>query len=412
LNVGRSRLSDRWGAGLSALGVLLIASTAAGQASATEQRLTGEHGLWVSHEDDRVTVRWVTRHEMPGLLEALNDGRPIARVTTEAGFAHRAEFKTDRATDVLLRYGAAEDPDDRHETVVSLRTPRRPPVAVSGVDSLYVLGDTHGEYDALLQGLASAGLIDGDLGWTGGRSHVAFAGDLTGRGPDVLGLLWLVYRLEREAAAAGGAIHVLLGNHEVMVLLGDLRYVHPKEMRVARLHQAAYDHMFNARTSILGRWLASKPALIRVDRALIAHGGLGNRYADYDLVEFDDTLRTYVGEKLFERWADTTRFRAMDSATFQRRDDFFWHPESVFWHRAFVQSDTASALLVKVLDRMDSDLLVVGHTRVARVQARYDGRLIAAHTPQDGAELLLLVRRRDGYDRVRVTATGNEPLRP
>lgn len=392
--------------GLTALGV--AAGSAAAPATGDAWRTAGEHGLWVHLDGRSVVVNWITPQAERGVLEAFHGDRRLAHARTRAGFAHRAAFRHRGADEIALRYGALDDPDDRHETTISLRAPTRPPTAVTAVDSLFVLGDTHGEYDALVEGLQAAGLVDHALRWTGGRSHLVFAGDLTDRGPDVLGLLWLVYRLEREAAAAGGAVHIVLGNHEIMVLLGDERYVHPKERQIAELHGTSYQGMFDVRASILGRWLASRPGLLRVDRVLIAHGGLGDLYSGYSLTEFEDSLRTYVGEELFARWSDTTWVVPMDSATFQRRDDFFWHPDSAFWHRDYVQTDTADAVLERVLGRMESDVLVVGHTRVAAIGAGYDGRVIAAHTPRHGAELLLLVRAADGYERYRISAAGRE----
>jgi hypothetical protein len=385
-----------------------LSASAAAQETNASWRLGGEHGLWVRHDGGRVTVSWITPESTRGALEAFAGDRRIARARTRAGVAHRATFRARGADEVLLRYGSLDRPDDMHETTIFLGQPQRPAVSVTGVDSLYVLGDTHGEYDALVDGLQAAGLVDEALRWTGGRRHLVFAGDLVDRGPDVLALLWLVYRLEREAAAAGGGVHVVLGNHEVMVMLGDTRYVHPKELHVAELYGAGYQAMFDVRTSVLGRWLASRPGLIRVDRALIAHGGLGELYASYDLVEYDDSLATYVGEELFARWTDTSWMPPVDSAALHRRDDFFWHDDSAFWHREYVQTNTAGDLLDRVLARMDSDVLVVGHTPVRTIAPAYDGRLIAAHSPRHGAELLLLVRRPDGYDRYRVSAEGHE----
>jgi hypothetical protein len=414
--VARSRRSDRTrGAAIILAAVALAACAPAGTPAQSPARspdpgwrLDGEHGLWVSHGGGQVVVRWTTTESRRGTLEAFSGDQRIARARTRAGLAHRASFRARGADEIVLRYGALDHPDDQHETLVVLRPPARGPVAITGVDSLYVLGDTHGEYDALVEGLRAARLVDKDLRWSGGRRHVAFAGDLVDRGPDVLALLWLVKRLQREAAAAGGGVHVTLGNHEVMVMLGDLRYVHPKELYVAALHGAGYREMFDVRTSILGRWLASRPGLIRVDRALIAHGGLGERYARYGLQEYEDSLAAYTAEELFVRWSDRSWAPPLDSAALARRDDFFWDDDSAFWHRAFVQTTTAGPLLDRVLARMDSDLLVVGHTPVRSIAVGYDGRLIAAHSPRHGAELLLLVRRPHGYDRYRVTVDGHE----
>lgn len=380
-----------------------------------EIRVAGEHGLRVQLAGDSVVVGWITPAAGRGVLEVLAaagpvDRRAVARIETPSSFAHRAAFYPAGSTDLVLRYGALERPGNMTETFVSLRPPTRPAVSITGVDSLYVVGDTHGELDALSTGLRAAGLIDDATRWTGGSRHLVFAGDLTDRGPDVMGLLWMVYRLEREAAAAGGAVHVVLGNHELMVLMGDLRYVHPKELHIAALHGVGYDRMFDVRESILGRWLASKPGIIRVDRALIAHGGLGARYADYGLTEYDDSLRAFTGEELFARWADLSYIPPIDSLAAARRDDFFWHPDSPYWHREFVQTDTVGTLLEQVLHRMESDVFVVAHTGVPAMEARYDGRVIPIHTPRHGAELLLLVRDRDRYARYRISEAGHEPF--
>jgi hypothetical protein len=387
----------------------LAACTARAQ-NASEHRVAGEHGLWVRVQGDSVLASWITPAAVAGVLEARTEEGRIARVRTPVGFTHTAAFRPGDATAVTLAYGSAESGQPPHRTEISLLTPERPPVVVTGVDSLYVVGDTHGYYDALVEGLQAAGLIDDELRWSGGQRHLVLAGDLTDRGPDVLGLLWLVYRLEREAEADGGGVHVVLGNHEIMVMMGDLRYVHPKELHIADLYEVGYDRMFDVRSSILGRWLASKPGLMRVDGVLIAHGGLGERYAGYSLQEYEDTLRTFTGEELFARWADLSYIPPLDSLAAAQRDDFFWHRDSAFWHREYVQTDTVADLLGRVLDRMESEVFVVGHTPVNEIEPRYDGRLIPAHTPSHGAELLLLVREEDRYRRYRVSARGHEPF--
>src|SRR6185295_18454285 len=107
-------------------------------------------------------------------------------------------------------------------------------------DSLYVVGDIHGERQSLLRLLANAGLTDRSGAWIGGRRHVVFVGDFFDRGTEATGVLWLLYRLEHEAAAAGGSADVVLGNHEIMIFTDDLRYVTPKERMVAALHRTTY----------------------------------------------------------------------------------------------------------------------------------------------------------------------------
>src|SRR5438045_2562428 len=92
-----------------------------------------------------------------------------------------------------------------------------------GVDRIVAVGDVHGAYDRYLEILRVAGVTDADGHWTGGRTHFVQVGDIVDRGDDSRKALDLVRRLDREAQAAGGRAHVLLGNHEVARMLGDLR---------------------------------------------------------------------------------------------------------------------------------------------------------------------------------------------
>lgn len=387
-----------------ALSGALIAAAAPRQ----DARVDGEYGLSVRFAGDSLVVQWLTSAEVPGSLR-VESGSRVDSFTTPGARAHRVALPRPRRDSVMLQYGSTVH-GSNVRTPVFLNPPRRPPATVPAADSIYVVGDTHGDFDTLVAGLQRAGLIDRGLHWTGGRKHLVFAGDLTDRGPDVTRLLWFVYALERAAARRGGRVHVVLGNHETMVMLGDLRYVHQKEQQLAQLHGIGYYRIFDPRHSILGRWLVSKPALIRIGRVAITHGGVTPEYAHGGVRSLDETLARYTGEDLFYYWADTTAVIPIDSASYVARENFFWSSRSVFWHRAYVQSDTTTAELVTALDQLDADVLVVGHTAVPVISALHDGRLLAVHTARHGGELLLLVRDRNTMRRYRITESGTEPF--
>ncbi len=181
----------------------------------------------------------------------------------------------------------------------------------SGVERVVAIGDVHGAYEQLVALLQRADLVDGELRWNAGKTHLVFTGDLLDRGPGERKVLDLVMRLEDEAAAAGGQVHVLLGNHEVLNLIGDLRYVpavgfasfadlEPPGTREAALSRftregagaeaspAETGKMFEelyppgyfgrraafAPTGKYGAWLLTKPALIVINDVAFVHGGL------------------------------------------------------------------------------------------------------------------------------------------
>lgn len=366
-----------------------------------EPRFDGEYGLWVQDDGDSLSVRWITSQRGPGSLTVMVKGKTVLDTVTAEAFAHAVSLERPGKGPVSLRYGSRSDPGDRHETTLYLPSPgRRARATFDGVDSLYVVGDVHGEYERLLRLLGNAGLTDGEGRWTGGRRHLVLLGDLFDRGPDVTRLLWWIYGLERQAEAAGGRVHVVLGNHEVMAMTDDLRYVSAKESLLARRHGTTYPRLFDARTSVLGKWLASRPGLVRIGPILLAHGGVGPDYLEYSVQAFNDSLYAFMHEPLFHYLSDSTvTVPPMDSLDLARRLDFFFEEGSVFWYRDYVQTDTLATLLEKVLDRHDSERHVVGHTPVARVEERYGGDLVAVDLEEAASELLLLVlgeKRGDG----------------
>ncbi|WP_420635914.1 metallophosphoesterase [Candidatus Palauibacter sp.] len=384
----------------------------------TAWRFEGEYGLYIGLDSAGLEVRWLTEEPAPGLGRAIVDGRVVDEQRTARSDTHEARLSVD-APVVTIEYGA-DGADRLHRTEIRLGPPPRPAVDLPGSDSVFVFGDVHGEFDRVLQLLARAGLIDAELRWTGGHATLALLGDLFDRGNDVTRLLWFVYRLEREAEAAGGRVLTLLGNHEAMVMSGDLRYVSPKEAGIAERHDMSYQKLFDPATSILGRWLAGKPGLARLGDLLLAHGGVSPPYLEYSVQSYQDTLGTFISEPLFTGWhapaflEEFPRATSLDSAQVYRRYEFFFAPESVLWYRDLVLTDTLGAHLDAVLDHFGADVHVVGHTPVRTIRQSYGGRLIAVDLLDAAAEMLLLARRPGGgWNRFAVGFAGDpRPLGP
>jgi hypothetical protein len=82
---------------------------------------------------------------------------------------------------------------------------------------IYIIGDIHGQLRRLLHLLQDAHLINHKYAWTGGAATLWFLGDFVDRGPDGIEVINLVMRLQGEAAAAGGQVASLLGNHEMLI---------------------------------------------------------------------------------------------------------------------------------------------------------------------------------------------------
>jgi hypothetical protein len=92
-------------------------------------------------------------------------------------------------------------------------------------EAVVAIGDVHGDFDDFVIILQRAGLIDPQHHWSGGQTTFVQVGDLLDRGPKPREVMDLVISLEKEAPKAGGRVISLLGNHEMMNIMGDLRYV-------------------------------------------------------------------------------------------------------------------------------------------------------------------------------------------
>ena len=198
----------------------------------------------------------------------------------------------------------------------------------SDVKRIVAVSDIHGAYDAMVSTFQESGVIDDILSWSGTETHLVITGDLLDRGPDSRRVMDLIMRLEREAARAGGQVHQLLGNHEVMNLIGDLPYVSDAEyaafsddeseeereqwfQRFWRSQPADADEQtvrsaFDAKAppgffghrralrhdGTYGKWLLEKPLMIVINDTAFVHGGVPPYVAEHGLAGVNGTLKT------------------------------------------------------------------------------------------------------------------------
>lgn len=135
------------------------------------------------------------------------------------------------------------------------------------------MGDVHGCRDALSRLLRDAGVIAGDERWAGSDARVWLVGDLTDRGPDGIGAIDLVRRLERES---DGAVGCLLGNHEVLLLAAHRFGVEetsiPGESFYALWRRnGGLDADLRSLTAEHVAWLVERPPLVLERDTLLLH---------------------------------------------------------------------------------------------------------------------------------------------
>lgn len=252
------------------------------------------------------------------------------------------------------------------------------PAVYRDVNRLFAVSDIHGEYEHLVAILKEGGVIDDNLDWKWGNGHLVIVGDIFDRGDKVTECLWLIYRLEQEALAQGGMVHTLLGNHEMMVLRGDDRYIHEKYLKgIARKSRIRHQDLYGPDMA-LGRWLRSKSVALKINEILFVHGGLSPMVVDSGLT-LDDLNRTVRSgiDMLSSRLAFTPQVK------------FLLGSLGPIWYRGYHYEmenrypQTTAADIDRILAHFDVKAVVVGHTEQDSLIGLYDNRVIAIDVAVD-----------------------------
>jgi len=166
--------------------------------------------------------------------------------------------------------------DNTHKTQFSVPirySYPRSQLRYSTSEKVMAISDIEGNFDVAVNLLTANGVIDSSLNWKFGKGHLVLIGDMVDRGTNVVPTLWLLYKLEAEAEKAGGKLHYVLGNHERYLLDGRTKSVAKKYFGTYRATKMSQRQLWSEET-VLGRWMRTKPVLIKINDVLYVHGGI------------------------------------------------------------------------------------------------------------------------------------------
>lgn len=230
-------------------------------------------------------------------------------------------------------------------------------------ERIVAIGDIHGDVAAAKKALALGGAIDAQDKWSGGTLVVVQTGDQLDRGDDEPQILELFERLAGEAKAAGGAVHALSGNHEIMNVQGDYRYVtedgfhdyqgsRAEGERAQLLNRAPSEQRGRAAAFLPGGAvalrLAQRPVVIQVGDNVFVHGGVLETHVRYGLSRINHEVEAWMKGP-----ADAPAPASVNGE------------QSLIWSRAYsdgIPYADKCAELGRVLDALSAKRMVVGHT--------------------------------------------------
>lgn len=200
--------------------------------------------------------------------------------------------------------------------------------------AVWAFSDPHGVTSAFSAALQAAGLIDGEGHWCApAGTALVGCGDYIDRGGDIRGMVTLLQRLHREAAAAGSAVHLARGNHEALPLMirdghhewldtwleyggeatlqafGCAGDVATDPVRLVAAMEACAPDLFS--------WLASLPEAVRWRDILFVHGGL---VPDHELADLGTSTdeHIWIRSGFFDADWDDSGFDAYRAAGIDR----------------------------------------------------------------------------------------------
>lgn len=278
----------------------------------------------------------------------------------------------------------------------------------TGVERIIAIADLHGDYDRYFEVMQSAGLINKKGKWTGGTTHLVQTGDITDRGPDSRKIIDHLNKLAKRARKKGGYIHMLIGNHEAMNVIGDLRYVSDGEYQAfttknsERLQELQWQRQLEwmksntpdfdtldiesvyadwkkqvplgwvehrqawAMTGPYGKWVKDNQVAVQINDTIFLHGGISQKYCKFSL------------ESLTEQ--AIAAMENFDPSVTSIIDD----PLGPLWYRGYAQenvSDVYIQTLDNILERYGAKRIVVGHSPTGGVVwPRFNQRIILNDT--------------------------------
>lgn len=237
-------------------------------------------------------------------------------------------------------------------------------------EKLIAISDIEGNFVTFRDFLINNKVINPDNQWIFGAGHLVLAGDFFDRGLNVTECLWFIYHLEQEAVKNGGYVHFILGNHEIMNMNDDIRYVRNKYFDNSRLMNEDYKDLYKQNTE-LGRWLETKNIIEKIGNYLFLHGGISEELnmLNPEIEDINTKSRNYYYSSKAARQSGDT----LVSTVFRSKS-------SPFWYRGYVQETIREDSLDLTLKLFDIDKIVVGHTIVDDVRYFYSGKVIAIDT--------------------------------
>ena len=225
-------------------------------------------------------------------------------------------------------------------------------------DRIVVIGDLHGDWNVTKEIFLKAKLIDVNFRWIAYPQNtvVVQVGDIVDRGgrPDSIGdecselkIMDFLDECHSKAKLYGGGVYCILGNHELMNVVGNFTYSTPMSIKcfggVEKRREA-----FKPTGILARRFACTRNVVLKVGSFLFVHAGIAPKHLTKNIKEINQDMRDYL-----------TSPGSQFTPEFQ---EYYMAYEGILWNREFSLGEPDCKKIQKVLNHFKVGSMIVGHT--------------------------------------------------
>ena len=256
-----------------------------------------------------------------------------------------------------------------------------------GNKRIVAIGDIHGDYKVFINILRKANIIDNRNNWIAKDTHVVQVGDILDRksrsdnnysdeDSEFL-IIGLILKLQIEAFLKNGGYHPIIGNHEIMNIMGVFDYVSPKGLQ--HFKSISDRKIYFEIGNNFCKYLASGwNPIVKINDFLFCHGGIKYCIASKYSIEY---INEFMRNTLYNNKMNLYK---------KEFQDIFINENSILWNRDFSEDKLEESVyykeLMNVLKIYNSKYMVLGHTpQEDGIKSKYNGHVFCIDTGMSAA---------------------------
>ncbi len=231
------------------------------------------------------------------------------------------------------------------------------------IDRIIIIGDVHGDIKRFKDILIKSEIINTNLEWIAEPSNTIIIqlGDqidslnrMSNENWEVLSDFEMIYfteHLNDIAKIKGGSVISLIGNHELMNIIGDFSYVSPKNRNDLRID------LFKAKSGSIGLILAKRPLIVKIKDLLFCHAKLNLTHLELLKKRNKDIF--YINY-IWKKYMENGKVALEDKAIF---DEIILGHNGILWNR----NENNKTETEQLFKELGVKFMFLGHTALERI---------------------------------------------